>query len=314
MLELSVVDLLCEGKYAELMVTRPRTGSDLVTWVWASYMTGTMLAACIIGPVADALSPNVLFYICIPLALQVCTRVLFVCPQLTPPQILWPALRGYLPETQLPAGERGVRWDKFRKQPQLFYLAAVMALAALGLVFVNLFLSLLAQVSTVGVCLSQLLSALNTNPAESFVHRPLNCSPSTVCPQLFALNCLPSTVCPQLSTSLFSLSLFTLAPCRPCCAASASCGFRARWCSATCTCSSTRCCMFRFKEQWTTVSSSVPLLLLHSLFRLLLLRLLRLLLLRLLPPLLLLLLRLLTFNDASPLPYFAQTTPLPPSA
>ena len=189
MLELSVVDLLCEGKYAELMVTRPRTGSDLVTWVWASYMTGTMLAACIIGPVADALSPNVLFYICIPLALQVCTRVLFVCPQLTPPQILWPALRGYLPETQLPAGERGVRWDKFRKQPQLFYLAAVMALAALGLVFVNLFLSLLAQVSTVGVCLSQLLSALNTNPAESFVHRPLNCSPSTVCPQLSALNC-----------------------------------------------------------------------------------------------------------------------------
>jgi hypothetical protein len=30
----SISDLLTEGKYAELMVRRPRTGSDLVSYVW----------------------------------------------------------------------------------------------------------------------------------------------------------------------------------------------------------------------------------------------------------------------------------------
>lgn len=32
-LQLAVVDLLCEGKYAEMMVSKPESGSDLVTYV-----------------------------------------------------------------------------------------------------------------------------------------------------------------------------------------------------------------------------------------------------------------------------------------
>ncbi len=32
--EPSVVDLLCEGKYAELMIAKPYTGPDIVALVW----------------------------------------------------------------------------------------------------------------------------------------------------------------------------------------------------------------------------------------------------------------------------------------
>ena len=31
-----MIDLLCEGKYAELMVEHPETSSDIVTWVRVS--------------------------------------------------------------------------------------------------------------------------------------------------------------------------------------------------------------------------------------------------------------------------------------
>ena len=38
-----VVDLLCEGKYAQRMVEVPFSGSDCVTWVWATYMLGGLM-------------------------------------------------------------------------------------------------------------------------------------------------------------------------------------------------------------------------------------------------------------------------------
>jgi MFS family permease len=142
-MELAVVDLLCEGKYAELMVTKPETGSDLVTWVWACYQTGTLMAAMIIGPVADNVSPTVLFFICIPLALQ----------------ILWPACNNYLPEEQLPPERRGIRWDKLREQKEFFLLAVIMAAGALGLALVNLFAPLLAQL-VYSLAISALLCGL----------------------------------------------------------------------------------------------------------------------------------------------------------
>ena len=66
-----VVDLLCEGKYAELMVQQPFTGPDCVTWVWGSYMVGKLISSGLVGPMSDAGLVRELFLICIPLAAQV---------------------------------------------------------------------------------------------------------------------------------------------------------------------------------------------------------------------------------------------------
>jgi len=81
-LELAVVDLLCEGRYAALMVLHPETGAGLVTWVWACYQIGTLIAAACIGPITDNWNVHYLFWICLPFSVQ----------------ILIPTLLGYLRE------------------------------------------------------------------------------------------------------------------------------------------------------------------------------------------------------------------------
>lgn len=50
----ATLDLLTEGKYSELMVTRPETGSSLVSWAWGCAMVGGAIAAVFEGPMADA--------------------------------------------------------------------------------------------------------------------------------------------------------------------------------------------------------------------------------------------------------------------
>jgi hypothetical protein len=69
--ELAVVDLLCEGKYAEMMVKHPETGADLVTWVWLSYHIGTLIGSVLTGPMADYISPRAIFWVALPLAAQI---------------------------------------------------------------------------------------------------------------------------------------------------------------------------------------------------------------------------------------------------
>ena len=53
------------------MVAHPETSSALVSWVWGQYHVGALLASTLVGPLADALDPRVIFWIAIPLALQV---------------------------------------------------------------------------------------------------------------------------------------------------------------------------------------------------------------------------------------------------
>ena len=91
--ETSVVDLLCEGKYAELMRKHPESGGDVVTWVWASYHMGALFAACVTGPLADSGDIRTVFWVCLPLAMQV----------------MVPTALGYLRDPRLPADDRGVR-------------------------------------------------------------------------------------------------------------------------------------------------------------------------------------------------------------
>lgn len=128
-LQLAIVDLLCEGKYAEMMVQKPETGSDLVTFVWGLYNIGTFLGSAIAGPVADHFNPRVLFFISLPLAFQV----------------IVPTLLGWLPEKQLPREQRGVRFDKFKAHPKLFSLVVFMAIGATGLAIVSLVASSIVQ-------------------------------------------------------------------------------------------------------------------------------------------------------------------------
>ena len=120
--ETSVVDLLCEGKYAERMRALPETGSDLVTWVWGSYHLGALMAACITGPVADSGDTRIIFWVCLPIALQ----------------IMVPTALGYLHDARLPRGSRGARWDKLQAHGRVFSLAVLMALCALVQAGVNL--------------------------------------------------------------------------------------------------------------------------------------------------------------------------------
>ena len=83
-LQISTADLLCEGKYASLMqVTyyrlltyslvlkdptlgtkisheqaKPKTGSAMVSLVWGCFQMGSLIAACLVGPVADKYNPQ----------------------------------------------------------------------------------------------------------------------------------------------------------------------------------------------------------------------------------------------------------------
>lgn len=116
-----VVDLLLEGQYAEMMVKKPQTGTDIVSWVWATYMAGTIVAAIVVGPLADAGNIQAMFWICVPLAVQ----------------IVVPALRGWLPEERSRAVSCFNR-AKFQAHKPVFILALLMALGAMGLLVVTL--------------------------------------------------------------------------------------------------------------------------------------------------------------------------------
>lgn len=115
-LQLATVDLLCEGKYAEMMVAKPESGSDLVTFVWGLYMVGTFVGSVVAGPVADNFNPRYIFIVCLPLAAQV----------------IFPTALGWLPEERLPPESRTVRMDKVRKHPDLFKLSLAMTVGAMG--------------------------------------------------------------------------------------------------------------------------------------------------------------------------------------
>lgn len=141
-LQLAAVDLLCEGKYAEMMVAKPESGSDLVTYVWALYMTGTFLGSLIVGPMADRVNPRYIFLVCLPLAAQV----------------IFPTAAGWLPDRQLPPGERGVRMDKIRTHPDLFKLSIAMtvgasAVGAVALVGSGAMQSIISTIAAILLCI-----------------------------------------------------------------------------------------------------------------------------------------------------------------
>lgn len=118
-LQLATVDLLCEGKYAEMMVSKPESGSDLVTYVWGLYMVGTFIGSVVAGPVADHFNPRYIFIVCLPLAAQV----------------IFPTIAGWLPEERVENEHSVIRMDKIRTHPDLFKLSIAMTVGAMAVGF-----------------------------------------------------------------------------------------------------------------------------------------------------------------------------------
>lgn len=140
-LQLATVDLLTEGTYAGLMRGMPETGADVVTFVWGLYMVGSFVGSAVAGPISDHFNPKVIFFVCLPLALQVLP------------------MSSFLPETRLPIGQRGFRRDKVEEAPQIFMLGVFMTAGALLLAGVSLYLSSELQ-SVVSIFVSVVLCIL----------------------------------------------------------------------------------------------------------------------------------------------------------
>lgn len=108
--QIAMVDLLTEGKYAELMVKKPETGSSLVSYVWGLYGIGTILASFLVGPLADRIEPRILFLVALPMASAT----------------IVPAILGWFPEEKVENPR--IRTDKLTAHPKLFRLAIAMTI------------------------------------------------------------------------------------------------------------------------------------------------------------------------------------------
>lgn len=113
-LQIAIVDLLTEGKYAELMVHHPETGSDLVSYVWLVNTVGTFIASLAAGPIADFFQPRFAFLLAVPIAVHT----------------VLPVVAGWFPEERLPPSQRGVRMDKLNAYPNLLKLSVSLTIGA----------------------------------------------------------------------------------------------------------------------------------------------------------------------------------------
>lgn len=113
-LQVATVDLLTEGKYAELMVRRPETGSDLVSYAWGLSAVGNLLGSTVSGVMADHVSAHWIFLVGLPLAAHV----------------IFPVLAGWFPEQRLSQENRRIRYDKITAHISLFKLSVAMTIGA----------------------------------------------------------------------------------------------------------------------------------------------------------------------------------------
>ena len=78
---------------------------------------GALIAACVVGPVADSTNPQVLFWVCLPLSAS----------------IIYPTARNWLQDERVAEDRRGrVDWKLLKRHPYLVSYCLIMALAALG--------------------------------------------------------------------------------------------------------------------------------------------------------------------------------------
>jgi len=111
---IATFDLLCEGKYSEVM-REEQAGSDVLTWVWASLNFGSLIAALAIGLFVDTHGPRPMIISCLPLAALA----------------IWRTAAGDLPE--MPARSWTSLRLKAMSEPDLFLLATAMAAGSLAM-------------------------------------------------------------------------------------------------------------------------------------------------------------------------------------
>uniref|UniRef100_A0A7S4NJG6 Folate/biopterin transporter n=1 Tax=Guillardia theta TaxID=55529 RepID=A0A7S4NJG6_GUITH len=122
-LEIATSDLLCEGKYAELMQTKPKTGSTMVSYVWGCFQIGSLVAAMFVGPVADHYDPKVLFWVLLPLAVS----------------IIIPTSLGYLADERVAPEKEGIDMELIKTYPYIVAFCIIMAAVALGNAAIDIF-------------------------------------------------------------------------------------------------------------------------------------------------------------------------------
>lgn len=123
-LQVAAVDLLTEAKYAQLMVSKPETGSDVVSFSQSMYALGGLLASLVSAPLL-LINPRFTFLICLPLS----SLIIIPC-------ILPQTSNFSFPERVLNKEDRKLRIDKYRKYPSMFYLSFLMTGISILLVVV----------------------------------------------------------------------------------------------------------------------------------------------------------------------------------
>ncbi|KYF44057.1 BT1 family protein [Toxoplasma gondii ARI] len=122
-LQVATLDLMCEGKYSELMVEVPDVGPAVVTFVNALISVGQATGKMVVGPVSDRLGARPLFWLALPLAVSV-----FV-----------PICLNYLPEKKLDHADLQVLRRHLWAQKNVFVMGIALATASLGVAVVSLF-------------------------------------------------------------------------------------------------------------------------------------------------------------------------------
>eukprot|EP00124_Ichthyophonus_hoferi_P004411 Ihof_evm1s481 gene=Ihof_evmTU1s481 len=118
-LEISIIDLMTEATYAEQMALKPETSSDIVTWSWMWSNLGTLLSTWVVGPLGSAYKDQKDVW-------------------LLRAQVIIPVLLGWNKDTRLPAGNRGVRYDRLKEFKRPFVLGLVVGTLALGVAVISM--------------------------------------------------------------------------------------------------------------------------------------------------------------------------------
>ena len=90
--EAATLDILGEGKYAELMRINPESGSSIISFKFGFSLLGSIFTQAYVGPLSDAGHFHILFWIALALSL-------------TP---LYPTLAGWIPEKLRSSSETGM--------------------------------------------------------------------------------------------------------------------------------------------------------------------------------------------------------------
>jgi len=122
-MQVSIVDLLTEARYAEKIRERPEHGPDLMTYVWGGLTAGQLLATASVGIIIEHFGPSVVYaIIAMPAAV-----------------ILVPTCLNWLEEERITeSAEARRRSDMVAEQPELLALVLIVGGSSLLLVIVGL--------------------------------------------------------------------------------------------------------------------------------------------------------------------------------